>query len=67
MVVSLSIFIAVEWLSGSKEKKRDRKGKRKLAFKLSKPWFYLISGGNSKNGNSNNANNYNWELYTSQQ
>ena len=43
-MVSLSIFIAVKWLSGSKEKKRDRKGKRKLAFKLSKTWFYLISG-----------------------
>ena len=36
------IFMAVEWVSGGKEKKRDRKRKRKLPSKLSKLLFCLF-------------------------
>ena len=48
-----NIFIAVEWVSGGKEKKRDRKRKRKLASQLSGPLFYFWKSQNKVELNAN--------------
>ena len=48
-----NIFIALEWVSGGKEKKRDRKRKRKLASKLSGSLFYFWKSQNKVELNAN--------------